>query len=68
MEDAHISNIPFTDKKLGLFGVFDGHGGIQNLIQGPNVLLSFNATLLLSLKQTTTLKKVTIKKHLKKRF
>jgi serine/threonine protein phosphatase PrpC len=32
MEDAHISNIPFTDKKLGLFGVFDGHGGIQNLI------------------------------------
>lgn len=32
MEDAHISQIPFTEKKLGLFGVFDGHGGIQNLI------------------------------------
>ena len=28
MEDAHISIAPFTDKKLGLFAVFDGHGGI----------------------------------------
>lgn len=27
MEDAHISEAPFTDKKLALFGVFDGHGG-----------------------------------------
>lgn len=27
MEDAHISVAPFGDKKLGLFGVFDGHGG-----------------------------------------
>jgi len=27
MEDAHISLAPFSDKKLGLFAVFDGHGG-----------------------------------------
>lgn len=27
MEDAHLSIAPFTDKKLGLFAVFDGHGG-----------------------------------------
>ena len=32
MEDAHISNAPFTDKKLGLFAVFDGHGGIQDFM------------------------------------
>lgn len=32
MEDAHISIAPFGDKKLGLFGVFDGHGGIWLLI------------------------------------
>jgi serine/threonine protein phosphatase PrpC len=32
MEDAHISSIPFGDKKLGLFGVFDGHGGMIELI------------------------------------
>ena len=31
MEDAHISVAPFTDKKLALFGVFDGHGGILYL-------------------------------------
>jgi serine/threonine protein phosphatase PrpC len=27
MEDAHISIPDFTDKKFGLFAVFDGHGG-----------------------------------------
>lgn len=27
MEDAHISDGNFSDKKIGLFGVFDGHGG-----------------------------------------
>ena len=27
MEDAHISIAPFSNKKVGLFGVFDGHGG-----------------------------------------
>lgn len=27
MEDAHIAIAPFTEKKLALFGVFDGHGG-----------------------------------------
>lgn len=29
MEDAHLSIAPFSDKKIGLFGVFDGHGGAQ---------------------------------------
>ena len=28
MEDAHIAQVPFSDKKLGLFAVFDGHGGL----------------------------------------
>ena len=32
MEDAHISAMPFSAKKLGLFGVFDGHGGTNKLI------------------------------------
>ena len=27
MEDAHIAIAPFTNKKLALFAVFDGHGG-----------------------------------------
>ena len=31
MEDAHISLAPFG-KTLGLFGVFDGHGGTKSLI------------------------------------
>ena len=30
MEDALIAVAPFGDKKIGIFGVFDGHGGIQN--------------------------------------
>jgi serine/threonine protein phosphatase PrpC len=29
MEDAHIAVAPVGDKKIGLFGVFDGHGGIE---------------------------------------
>jgi serine/threonine protein phosphatase PrpC len=29
MEDAHILSAPFCDKKIALFGVFDGHGGIS---------------------------------------
>ena len=33
MEDAHIAIAPFTDKKLALFGVFDGHGGSWGIIQ-----------------------------------
>jgi serine/threonine protein phosphatase PrpC len=28
MEDSHIANIQF-DGKTGLFGVFDGHGGVE---------------------------------------
>ena len=32
MEDAHISIAPFSDKKLALFGVFDGHGGTHQII------------------------------------
>lgn len=27
MEDAHLSIAPFSEKKLALFAVFDGHGG-----------------------------------------
>lgn len=29
MQDAHIAVAPFSDQKIGLFGVFDGHGGKQ---------------------------------------
>lgn len=68
MEDAHISNIPFTEKKLGLFGVFDGHGGTHPLIQVHNALHLFNATSPKNLRKTKTLKKETIKKHLSRRF
>jgi serine/threonine protein phosphatase PrpC len=32
MEDAHIAIGSFIDKKIGLFGVFDGHGGINKVI------------------------------------
>lgn len=28
MEDAHISN-PQLDEGIGLFAVFDGHGGLE---------------------------------------
>jgi len=28
MEDAHITN-PLFDKDIGLFAVFDGHGGLE---------------------------------------
>ena len=28
MEDAHITN-PTVDQGIGLFAVFDGHGGIE---------------------------------------
>ena len=35
MEDTHIANPSFTNKKLGLFAVFDGHGGTQNINLGP---------------------------------
>ena len=34
MEDAHIAQAPFSDKKLGLFGVFDGHGGTLFITSG----------------------------------
>lgn len=33
MEDAHIAIAPFTNKKFGLFAVFDGHGGTNIDIQ-----------------------------------
>jgi serine/threonine protein phosphatase PrpC len=29
MEDAHIAIPDYTDKKFGLFAVFDGHGGTK---------------------------------------
>ena len=34
MEDAHIAIAPFTAKKLGLFAVFDGHGGTLSTYLG----------------------------------
>lgn len=40
MEDAHLSIAPFSDKKIGLFGVFDGHGGNFGLMQEHSVRLS----------------------------
>lgn len=37
MEDSILSLHPFANKQdLGLFAIFDGHGGNQTLIQGPN--------------------------------
>lgn len=36
MEDAHIAIYPFLNiEGMGLFGVFDGHGGTSPLIQDP---------------------------------
>lgn len=40
MEDAHISVAPFSDKKLALFGVFDGHGGKDAVTQELSALCS----------------------------
>ena len=34
MEDAHLAIAPFTNKKLGLFAVFDGHGGTYSFDLG----------------------------------
>jgi serine/threonine protein phosphatase PrpC len=31
MEDAHISYSPIGNSKNSLFGVFDGHGGINQI-------------------------------------
>lgn len=36
MEDAHIASVPFTDKRFGLFGVFDGHGGTLPFMKVPS--------------------------------
>ncbi len=30
MEDSHIAHLDIEDHKVQLFGVFDGHGGINN--------------------------------------
>ena len=36
MEDAHIAEYPFADHEgIGLFGIFDGHGGIFLSHLGP---------------------------------
>ena len=37
MEDSHLAIAPFSPKKLGLFAVFDGHGGTKSFIQGQPV-------------------------------
>ena len=43
MEDAHIASVPFGDKKCGLFGVFDGHGGIKHFTKGPSARFSWKS-------------------------
>lgn len=48
MEDAHLSIAPFSDKKIGLFGVFDGHGGNTLFIQVHSVQLLSKGISLLS--------------------
>jgi hypothetical protein len=63
MEDAHISLTDFKDKKLGLFGVFDGHGGSIIYIQGLNAQLLYNAIFLINSNQIRILKKVIMKKR-----
>ncbi len=37
MEDASIHTSNFSKRNYFLFGVFDGHGGKQSLIKGPEV-------------------------------
>ena len=38
MEDSHIANLNiFGEKSMNVFGVFDGHGGIYNIIKGKEV-------------------------------
>lgn len=66
MEDAHISITPFSDKKLGLFGVFDGHGGIHLIIQGLSVLHLCSAILLKNCNKTLHSKMKNTKKLLDK--
>lgn len=48
MEDAHLSIAPFSDKKIGLFGVFDGHGGNFRFMQEHSVRLSSKGISLLN--------------------
>ena len=62
MEDAHIAIAPFTNKNLGLFAVFDGHGGNKIYIQDPKQLFSFRSILANSYKKMKTLKMVIIRK------
>ena len=39
MEDSHISEMNIGNGKTSVFGVFDGHGGIKNLILGKEVAI-----------------------------
>lgn len=66
MEDAHISTAPFSQKKVGLFGVFDGHGGNTVFIQGLNVLLLLKGIFRNSFSIIRVLKREIIRKHLDK--
>ena len=39
MEDAAITQAPFSDKNLALFGIFDGHGGWSILYLGAEIAI-----------------------------
>lgn len=62
MEDAHIAVAPFSNKKYGLFAVFDGHGGTIKLIQGPKWLSLSKDILRKNCKIMIVLKTVIIRK------
>lgn len=62
MEDAHIASVPFGDKKCGLFGVFDGHGGIKHFTKGLSVLFSWKNIFPKNLEITKTSRKGNTKK------
>ena len=66
MEDAHIASVPFSDKKCGLFAVFDGHGGITYHIKVLNVQFLSRNTSAKNLRITRISRKVNTRKHSKR--
>lgn len=68
MEDAHIASVPFGDKKCGLFGVFDGHGGICGLTQVLSARYSWKSILAKNFEIMKVSKKENTKKLSNKHF
>ena len=66
MEDAHINTSPLSDKKNSIFGVFDGHGGCDFLMQVQKCRHLWNVISSKNLKETPITKRKITKKHLKK--